>query len=112
MTNQNGLFKNKTLEKLFHVYLPSILAIIVVVISYLADTVFFQGKDLFSRSGAILILASLYVAFHQNKGGLGQDKNGDIYVDPSFFGYNKYSALLGVIGTLIWAYGSLLIPTT
>lgn len=92
-------------SQIFHVIIP---ALIVVVLSFVS--IYFDintNKDFFwfQRSGALMGAAGIYIGFHENNWKI--TSNGTTaYINTKIW-YQWLALVLGVLGTLIWAYGDL-----
>ena len=90
-----------------HVWIPIIIAIAIPLISIIYDLQVEATKNLFQRSGAFMIVAGAYIAFYENKNASGIDENGP-FLDPDLW-YKWPAVVLGFFGTVICAYGDLII---
>ncbi len=61
----------------------------------------------FSRSGAIMTIAAIYLGFHESKQSM-QYVDPKLYINNELF-YKPIALIMGIIGAIIWAYGDLLI---
>ncbi len=90
----------------FHVIIPTITVICASGLSLYLDFLN-NGEYLwFQRSGALMGAAGIYIGFHEVGWKLAV-KDGDIFINTEIW-YQWLSLALGIIGTLIWAYGDLI----
>lgn len=89
-----------------HVIIPTISVIWISGISIYLD--FSNGAEylLFQRSGALIGAVGIYVGFHEASWKLAV-KEGEVCINTEIW-YQWLSLALGIVGTLVWAYGDLI----
>lgn len=88
-----------------HVILPTIIVLIIAGSSFTVDFYNIDNEFWFQRSGALIVAVSVYIAFHENSNKI---KKIGVSLKISLRIWYQWLALfLGILGTLIWAYGDL-----
>ena len=92
-------------SQLLHVVIPLVLILFSVVVSLYIDLSGLSKMLYFQRSGALLAGLSVYIAHHENRQRY-HIKDGTLNIQTKIW-YQWLALFLGVIGTLIWAYGDI-----
>lgn len=93
------------LSQFIHVVLPTIIVIILSLISLYSDISTEDGYFWFQRSGALMGAAGIYIGFHESNWIMTM-RNKTLCINTKIW-YQRLALALGVLGTLIWAYGDL-----
>ncbi|TOD57574.1 hypothetical protein CGI23_25240 [Vibrio parahaemolyticus] len=92
-------------SQFIHVVLPTVIVIILSSISLYSDISVEDGYFWFQRSGALMGAAGIYIGFHEGNWKIAA-RNDNLYINTEIW-YQWLALALGVLGTLIWAYGDL-----
>lgn len=92
-------------SQFFHVVLPMLIVVILSGISLYFDLRSNEGHFWFQRSGALMGAAGIYIGFHEGNWKI-TERNTDLYINTNIW-YQWLALFLGILGTLIWAYGDL-----
>ncbi|WP_229651872.1 hypothetical protein, partial [Vibrio parahaemolyticus] len=92
-------------SQFIHVVFPTVIVIILSSISLYSDISTEDGYFWFQRSGALMGAAGIYIGFHEGNWKM-TTRNQNLYINTQIW-YQWLALALGVLGTLIWAYGDL-----
>ncbi|WP_399424936.1 hypothetical protein [Vibrio campbellii] len=93
------------LSQFIHVVFPTVIVIILSSISLYSDISTEDSYFWFQRSGALMGAAGIYIGFHEGNWKM-TTRNQNLYINTQIW-YQWLALALGVLGTLIWAYGDL-----
>lgn len=93
------------LSQFFHVVLPTLIVVILSLTSLYFDIHIEDGCFWFQRSGALMGAAGIYIGFHEGNWKITAI-NASVYINTEIW-YQWLALALGVLGTLVWAYGDL-----
>lgn len=92
-------------SQFIHVMLPTVIVLIIVGVSLSVDISSNNNTFWFQRSGALMGASGIYIAFHES-GQRFTGEGGTLNIETNIW-YRWLALVLGIIGTLIWAYGDL-----
>ena len=98
--------KESTKSIILHVVIPSILCLIIFIISLCLD-ILNQQPNMFwlQRSGSMITILGAWIAFHEAKESM-KVVDGNLFIETEL-PYKYISLVLVVLGTVLWGYGDI-----
>jgi len=96
----------KFIDIIIHLWIPGILAIIILTVSLLIDYHKIVGYWT-QRAGSIVTVIGVYIAYYESKVYM-KYIDGSLYINP-VLQYKIASFIIVIIGTILWGYGDIII---
>ncbi len=96
----------KSKDIIFHLWIPVILAVIILTVSLLIDYYKIAGYWT-QRAGSIVTVIGVYIAYYESKV-YTKYINDTLYINPELQ-YKIASFIIVIIGTILWGYGDIII---